>query len=71
MKTTPIRKTFLLFQSLRLQNGKIYPNLKFTQKYKKLKKRKKKKSFEIGINWSTNINKNLNISYLLECSGLP
>ena len=42
MKTTPIRKTFLLFQSLRLQNGKIYPNLKFTQKYKKLKKRKKK-----------------------------
>ena len=44
MKTTPIRKTFLLFQSLRLQNGKIYPNLKFTQKYKKLKKRKKKKS---------------------------
>ena len=43
MKTTPIRKTFLLFQSLRLQNGKIYPNLKFTQKYKKLKQRKKKK----------------------------
>ena len=49
MKTTPIRKTFLLFQSLRLQNGKIYPNLKFTQKYKKLKKRKKKKKSHLKL----------------------
>ena len=43
MKTTPIGKTFLLFQSLGLPNGKIYPNFKLTPKKKKYKKKRTKK----------------------------